>query len=256
MEFIDSHSHLFASEFDMDRLQTVERAVNEGVSKMILPNIDKDTIEPMLELCNAFPQHCYPTIGLHPTSVKDDYPDQLKVIDKYLGSHLFKAIGEVGIDLYWDKTYFRQQCEAFSYQIALARKHALPLVIHSRDSFAEILEVLREHHQGASYSGVFHSFSGNEEQAGEAIALGFKIGINGIVTFKNASLAAVVKEIPLENILLETDSPYLAPVPKRGKRNESAYIPLIAVKIAEIKGIAIDEVAEVTTQTTKTLFKL
>lgn len=256
MEFVDSHAHLFAVEFDEDRSLTVERAIHEGVNKMILPNIDKETIGPMLEMCNAFPDNCFPTIGLHPTSVKEDYQDHLKVIDYYLINHHFKAIGEVGIDLYWDKTFFQQQCEAFVYQIELARKFALPLIIHSRDSFAEILEILQTQHRGLSYNGVFHSFSGTIDQAHEVVSLGFKIGLNGIVTFKNSSLGEVVKGIALEHILLETDAPYLAPVPKRGKRNESAYIPFIAAKIAETKGIPIGRVAEVTTHTAKTLFNL
>ena len=256
MEFIDSHAHLFATEFDEDRSLVVERAIHEGICKMLLPNIDKDTIEPMLELCKAYPDYCFPMIGLHPTSVKEDYKDHLAIIEKYLESHRFVAIGEVGIDLYWDKTHLPQQQEAFVYQIELARKYSLPLVIHSRESFVEIVEILHKLRNGSSYSGVFHSFSGNAAQANEAIELGFKIGINGVVTFKNSTLGEVISNIPLQHLLLETDAPYLTPVPKRGKRNESAYIPYIAAKIAEIKGIAIEEVGKVTTLAAKTLFKL
>ena len=256
MEFIDTHAHLFLPEFDEDRSLVVERAIDKRISRILLPNIDKHSIEPMLALCNAYPDYCYPMIGLHPTSVKDDFSDHLFEIEKYLTSHIFVAIGEVGIDLYWDKTYLPQQQEAFIYQIELARKHSLPLIIHSRDSFVEILEILHKHREGKPYSGIFHSFSGTKEQAKEIIDLGFKIGINGVVTFKNTTLGEVIKEISLEDIVLETDAPYLTPVPHRGKRNESAYIPYIAGKIAEMKGITIEEVAKVTTLVAKKLFKL
>lgn len=256
MEFVDTHAHLFLPEFDEDRSSVVERAMLRGVRTMLLPNIDKHSIEPMLELCASYPAHCFPMIGLHPTSVNDDYHHHLVEIEKYLAAHKFIAIGEVGIDLYWDKTYLAQQREVFAYHIELARKHSLPLVIHSRDSFAEIAEILHAHHQGEPYAGVFHSFSGTTEQAEEAIELGFKLGINGVVTFKNSTLGDVLREISLEDILLETDAPYLTPVPYRGKRNESAYIPYIAGKIAEIKHVPVEDVAAVTTRNANTLFKL
>jgi TatD DNase family protein len=223
---------------------------------MLLPNIDLTTVKAMLNLCEAFPSHCLPMIGLHPTSVKDDYHEQLSEIETYLENNLFIAIGEVGIDLYWDKTFLDQQLEAFAFQIDLARKYSLPLVIHCRESFAEIIEMIRNKYNGVSYSGVFHSFPGTTEQAKEVIALGFKIGINGVVTFKNSKVKEVVHEIALEHILLETDAPYLTPVPKRGERNESAYLIYIAQQIAEIKKIPITEVARTTTQTSKILFNL
>jgi TatD DNase family protein len=256
MEFIDTHAHLFLPEFDEDRSLVVERAINAGIRTILLPNIDKDTIRAMLELCETYPTNCYPMIGLHPTSVKEDFAVHLAEVEKYLGLNEFVAIGEVGIDLYWDKTYLAQQREAFVYQIDLARKHSLPLVIHSRDSFAEIVEILHQQYNGKPYSGVFHSFSGNLDQAREVVELGFKIGINGVVTFKNSTLGAVVKDISLDDILLETDAPYLTPVPHRGKRNESAYIPYIAGKISEIKGVSVEEVGKMTSQTAKILFKL
>lgn len=256
MEFIDTHAHLFLSEFDEDRSLVVERAVDCGIQKMLLPNIDKHTIKPMLDLCAMYPANCFPMIGLHPTSVKEDYAEHLAVIEKSLNAQAFVAIGEVGIDLYWDKTYLAQQREALIHQIELARKYKLPLVIHSRDSFHEIVEILHQQRDGNRYSGVFHSFSGNAGQASEVIAMGFAIGINGVVTFKNSNLGEVIRDVALENLLLETDAPYLTPVPHRGKRNESSYIPHIAQKIAEIKGVSIEAVAEATTETAKTLFKL
>lgn len=256
MDFIDTHTHLYLPDFDADRTLVVERAIHSGINKMLLPNIDSYSIASMLDLCSKFPLHCFPMIGLHPTSVKDDYQTHLEDVSKYLSSHQFIAIGEVGIDLYWDKTYFAQQCDAFRYQVELARKHSLPLVIHSRDSFDEILEILETLYQGTQFSGVFHSFSGDADQAKRVIDMGFKIGINGVVTFKNSTLGDAVREIALEHLLLETDAPYLTPVPYRGKRNESSYIPFVAGKIAEIKGITIEEVAKVTTQTANALFKL
>jgi TatD DNase family protein len=256
MEFIDTHTHLFAEDFNEDRFQVIERAIEAGIKKMLLPNIDRDTIEPMLELCAAFPVNCFPMIGLHPTSVKEDYKEHLKDVEKYLQSHKFCAIGEVGIDLYWDKSYFAMQSEAFIYQIELSRKHRLPLVIHSRDSHNEIIEILHKQYDKQLYTGVFHSFTGTMDQAKEVIDMGFKIGINGVVTFKNTKLDDVIKNIDLRNIVLETDSPYLTPVPYRGKRNESSYLFNIVNKIADIKQISPDVVGEITTLTANSVFNL
>jgi hydrolase, TatD family len=256
MDFIDTHAHLFLPDFAEDLSNVIDRARNKGIRKILLPNIDKSTIARMLELCRAYPGYCFPMIGLHPTSVKEDFAEELDEVEKYLNLQEFIAIGEVGIDLYWDKTYLPQQLEAFTYQIRLSRKYSLPLVIHSRDSFNEIVQVLHKEHNGSPYSGIFHSFSGNLEQANEVINLGFKIGMNGVVTFKNSGLDKVIKDIPLEYIVLETDAPYLTPVPYRGKRNESEYIVYIAEKIADIKNISPEEVGRITTQTAKTLFKL
>jgi len=256
MEFIDTHAHLFLPEYDEDQPMVIKRAIEAGIDKMLLPNIDEASIVPMLELCKAFPANCFPMIGLHPTSVKDDYQEHLRTIEKYLQTHTFVAIGEIGMDLYWDKTYLAQQSEAFAFQVGLARKYSLPLVIHSRDAYAETIEVLNRESRNLPYSGVFHSFPGNAEQAKEVIALGFKIGINGVVTFKNSKIVDVVRKIPIEHILLETDAPYLTPVPKRGQRNEPYYILNIAEKIAEIKQTSLAKVAQITTQSAKTLFKL
>jgi TatD DNase family protein len=256
MEFIDTHTHLFAEDFNEDRTQVVERAIQTGVNKMLLPNIDRYTIEPMLALCEAFPNHCFPMIGLHPTSVKEDYKEHIADVEAYLLIHQFCAIGEVGIDLYWDKSFFTQQCEAFIHQIELSRKYELPLVIHSRDSHSEIIEILHQQQNKQLYKGIFHSFTGNPDQANEAIDLGFKIGINGVVTFKNSKLDEVVKNIDLKQIVLETDSPYLTPVPNRGKRNESANLRYIANKIAEIKQTSPEVVGQITTLTANSVFNL
>jgi hydrolase, TatD family len=256
MEFIDTHTHLFLSDFEEDCSAVITRAIAAGVSPMLLPNIDKETIAPMLAMCNNFPANCFPMMGLHPTSVKEDYKEQLEIIESELQKHKFVAVGEVGIDLYWDKTFFDQQCEAFAYQIELARKFSLPLVIHCRESFDEILDVLRANKNSSLYSGVFHSFSGNIEQACEVIQMGFKIGINGTITFKNSKLGDVIRELDMEHLLLETDSPFLTPVPKRGQRNESSYIQYVAQKIADVKEVSLEEVARVTTSNAKSLFNL
>jgi len=256
MELIDTHTHLYLPEFDNDRHAVVEKAIAEGVNLMLLPNIDSQSITGMLSLCKTFPGHCFPMIGLHPTSVREGYQEELKTIETFLQNKQFIAIGEIGIDLYWDKTFVREQVMAFSYQIDLARKFSLPIVIHCRESFDEIMEIIREKYDGQPYSGVFHSFPGDAAQAKQVIEFGFKIGINGVVTFKNSKQKGVVSEIPLEHILLETDSPYLTPAPYRGKRNESSYIIHIAQQIADIKNVPVAEVAGITTTNSKLLFKL
>lgn len=256
MEFIDTHTHLYLSDFNSDRTKVIENAIAAGVNTMLLPNIDSKTIDQMMLLCEQYPKNCFPMIGLHPTSVKEDYRIHINLVRSTLKTHKFIAIGEVGIDLHWVKSFFDQQCEAFIAQLLMAREYSLPIVIHSRDSFHEIIEILKTNRTSTPYKGVFHSFSGNLEQANEAISLGFKIGINGVVTFKNAAISEVIKEIPLANLLLETDSPFLTPVPYRGKRNESSYLIYIASRIAEIKQISIEEVAMSTTNSAKSLFNL
>jgi TatD DNase family protein len=256
MEFIDTHTHLYATEFDTDRQMVVERAISSGVSYMLLPNINSHTVEDMLRLCKVFPEHCLPMIGLHPTSVNEDYQKELAIVEACLPDKRFIAIGEVGIDLYWDKTFLKQQLDAFSFQIDIARKHSLPLVIHCRESFEEIIKIVREKFNGDAYSGVFHSFPGTAEQAKQVIDFGFKIGINGVVTFKKSGQRELVEATPLEHIILETDAPYLTPVPYRGKRNESSYLTYIAQQIADIKKVSVAEVAKTTTNTARILFKL
>jgi TatD DNase family protein len=256
MEFIDTHAHLFLSDFQTDRSTVVQNAISAGVTRMLLPNIDSSTVDQMMAFCNEYPEHCFPMIGLHPTSVKDDYKKHLEVIKSWLASQRFIAIGEIGMDLYWDKTFFAEQCEALIFQLKLAHDFSIPAVIHCRESFPEILDVLKKNRTSEDYKGVFHSFSGNYEQAMEILSMGFKIGISGVVTFKNSALGQVVKNIPLDDIMLETDSPYLTPVPFRGKRNESAYVVCVAQKIADIKQVSLEEVALSTTRNAKTLFNL
>jgi len=256
MEFIDTHTHLFLSDFQTDCSKVIENAFAAGVHTMLLPNIDGSTIEQMMLLCAQYPKNCFPMIGLHPTSVKEDYKKQIDTVRENLSAHKFIAIGEVGIDLYWDQNYFNQQCDAFTIQLEMAHEYSLPVVIHSRESFSQIIEILKKNAHFIPYKGVFHSFSGNLDQALEAISLGFKIGINGVVTFKKSTLGEVIKGIPLSDIVLETDSPYLTPVPFRGKRNESAYLIYIARRIAEMKEIHIEDVAQSTTRSAKTLFNL
>jgi len=255
MQLIDTHTHLFLPEFDSDRAQVIENAIQKGVYKMLLPNVDSSSIEPLIQLAKKYPDHCYQMIGLHPTSVKEDFKTELNIIEDWLIKEKFIAIGEIGIDLYWDKTFFIQQQEAFKYQIHLAKKHDLPIVIHARESFSEIFDLLK-HEIDGKLKGVFHAFTGDLNQANQIIEWGFKIGIGGIVTFKNSGLDNIVKNIDINHIVLESDSPYLAPVPFRGKRNESAYIIDVAEKIAQIKNSSLNEVAKITTENAKQLFKL
>lgn len=254
MIFTDTHTHLYLEQFDKDRKQVIADAIGEGVKYMLLPNIDSSSINGMMEVCSAFPENCFPMIGLHPTSVESNYKEELEIIENKLSDKNFIAIGEIGIDLYWDKTYKREQEYVLRYQIELAKKHKLPVVIHTRNSFSEIFEIM-EDVISPELNGVFHCFAGSVEDAERVIDLGFKLGIGGVLTFKNSGLDKVVQEIDLEHILLETDSPYLAPVPFRGKRNTSAYIPYIANKIAEIKNVPIKEVSEITTNNAISLFK-
>lgn len=255
MQFIDTHTHLFLPEFDSDRDQVILNAHQNGVEKLLLPNVDRSTIENLVKLADRYPDFCHPMMGLHPTSVNENYKEELKNIEYWIEKRKFIAIGEIGIDLYWDTSFKTHQEEAFRYQIDLAKKLDLPIVIHARESFDEIFYIINDVIDD-KLKGVFHAFTGNEVQAQQITDWGFKIGIGGIVTFKNSGLDKVVHNIDINHIVLETDSPYLAPVPKRGKRNESAYLPYIAQKIAEIKNISINEVAEITTFNAKQLFRL
>ncbi len=255
MQFIDTHTHLFLPEFDADRNQVIENAIHNNVDKLLLPNVDNQSITALLELCKQYPENCFPMVGLHPTSVNENYKSELQNLENIIAKEKFIAIGEIGIDLYWDKSFIIQQREAFIYQINLAKQHKLPIVIHARDSFKEIFSIM--HNQlDDNLSGVFHAFTGTLDQAKQIIEWGFKIGIGGIVTFKNSGLDKIVEQIDLNHIVLETDSPYLAPVPYRGKRNESAYLVKVAEKIAQLKNCSIFEVAETTTRNAKLLFNL
>jgi TatD DNase family protein len=253
MQFIDTHTHLYLEEFDPDRGESIIKAISSGVDIFLLPNIDSLSIDPLLDIVGQYPENCLPMIGLHPTSVKENYREEIQIVEDQLGKHRFYAIGEIGIDLYWDKTFLEQQREVFRHQLKIAKAANLPVAIHMRNSFEQVYSIVREE-AGPNLRGVFHCFPGNTNQAKQVIDLGFYLGIGGVVTFKNSGLQQVVKEIPLEHILLETDAPFLAPDPYRGKRNESSYIPLIADKISTLKEIPLSEVAGITTANAKHLF--
>ena len=253
--FVDTHTHLFCEEFDTDRAAAVERAVAAGVTRLCLPAINRASVPALLAMCDEFPGICYPMIGLHPTDVAHDYKEELFEIERMLvADDRFVAVGEVGLDFYWSEEFRSEQIDAFEAQIGWARRAGLPLVIHSRNAFKELSDVM-ENHRSDALSGVFHCFSGNEEEAAELLSHeGFFLGIGGVLTYKKSPLPQVLSNVPLERIVLETDSPYLPPVPYRGKRNESAYIPYIAEKLAQIYGCTVEYVAEVTTQNALRLF--
>ncbi len=253
---IDTHTHLYSEEFDQDRKETIERALNKGVYKFFLPAIDSETHEKMLALESEFPNQIYSMMGLHPCYVKPEtWENELIIIENYLNQRHFPAIGEIGVDLHWDKTTLDIQIKAFEKQIDWAIERDLPIVIHTRESFNETFEVLeRKKHQ--KLRGIFHCFSGNLEQAKHAIDLNFILGIGGVVTFKNGKIDQFLNEIPLEKIVLETDSPYLAPVPHRGKRNESGYLDLVAGKLVDIYGKDFAEIDSITTENALKLFKI
>ena len=253
MQLIDTHTHLYLPEFDSDRDEMVKRAVNSGVVKLLTPNIDVRSVGPMLDAAERYNGICYPMIGLHPTSVTDDYESQLDELEKISTEHEFIAVGEIGIDLYWSKIHLSEQIIALRRQVSMAVRSGLPVVIHSRDSIAEVFSVLDEF-RGEELKGVFHAFSGTMNDAVKVASSGFKIGIGGPVTFKNSRLDNIVKEVGLQHIILETDAPYLAPVPFRGKRNESSYICIINRKLAEVSGISEEEVASITYENSCRLF--
>ena len=255
MILIDTHTHLFLEEFNSDVSETIARAIASDVKYFIIPNIDSTSVEPMMSLCNNNKGVCFPAIGLHPGSVKNDYQNELDVVKDYLEKEKFVAIGEIGIDLYWDKTFINEQIEAFKIQLLLAKEYDLPVIIHSRNSLNEIIKIMND----KTFDGikaVFHCFPGSLEQAIFLTKKGYKLGIGGVATYKNSGLVKVINKIPLEHIILETDSPYLPPVPHRGKRNESAYIKIIAEFIASIKSCTIEEVAHITTANACSLFNL
>lgn len=250
---IDTHSHMYLSQFDDDRDLAIQRAINEGVKAILLPNIEMASVEPLMKLCTDYPNYCFPMAGLHPTNVKDDYKIQLEDIVTQVQKHNIVAIGETGIDLYWDKTTLTEQIIAFEFQINLALEHNLPIVIHARDSIEEIFDVLKNF-KTQPLTGVFHCFSGTKEQAQQAIEYGMYLGIGGVATFKNGGLTEIIKDTPTEKIVVETDSPFLAPAPHRGKRNETSYLKLIVEKIATIKQLSFQEVANITTENALYLF--
>jgi len=251
--WIDTHAHLYAKQFDKDRDEMLQRAMDSGVKRFYLPNIDRASIDGMLELEAAYPEHCFAMMGLHPCSVKEDYEDELAVVKSWLDKRPFCAVGEIGLDLYWDKTFFEQQKTAFRQQIHWAIELDRPIVIHARDSLEEILEIVTEERH-EKLRGIFHCFGGTVDQANRIQELGFLMGIGGVVTYKKAKLDELLPHIPLEKLVLETDAPYLAPVPYRGKRNESGYIPDIGARVAQYKDISIEEVCRATTQNALQLF--
>ena len=255
MKIIDTHTHLYLKQFKDDIDKVIQRSIDKGINKFIFPAIDSTHFDDMHDLKNKYPGSVYLMSGLHPTNVKENYKEELEFVVNSLKSHSYVAIGEIGIDLYWDKTYLKQQQDAFEFQIRLAIKHDLPIVIHCREAFDEIFEIL-DKENCSKLRGVFHCFTGTLEQANRAIRLGFKLGIGGVVTFKNGGIDKFLSQIDLKHIVLETDSPYLAPVPFRGKRNESSYIIYVIDKLSEIYGLPIKEIASVTTKNAEKVFAL
>ena len=253
--YIDTHAHLYVDAFDVDREAMVKRAVDAGVERFLLPNIDLDSLEGLAALVEKYPTQMYPMMGLHPCSVGADYEQVLERILTELKDGTYCAIGEIGLDFYWDKTWVDQQENAFCKQVEWAIERNLPIAIHSREAMDRLLELL-EPYRGSGLRGVFHCFTGTLEQGLAAIDLGFMLGIGGVLTFKNSNLAQTLPEIGLEHLILETDSPYLAPVPHRGKRNESSYIPVIAHRLAEILQVSLQEVEEETTGNACRLFQI
>jgi len=251
----DTHTHLYASQFDKDQAAMIQRARDAGVSRFFIPAIDSSYTESMMKLEKAFPTEMYLMMGLHPTSVKENYIEELAHVKEWIDKKKFFALGEIGIDLYWDKKFLTQQQEAFRTQIKWAKEKNLPIVIHCRDAFDEIFEIL-ELEKGESLRGIFHCFTGTKEQALKAISYNMKLGIGGVATFKNGMIDKFLNEINIAHIVLETDAPYLAPTPYRGKRNESAYITNVVDKLVDIYGLSFKEVAEITTQNSKDIFRI
>jgi TatD DNase family protein len=251
--FVDSHSHIYSVDFSLDRDEVITRALEAGVERIVLPNIDSSSIKPLMDLTDTIPGLFFPLVGLHPTSVKEDFRKELQILEYWLGKRKFYGIGEIGIDLFWDKSFLEEQIEAFTTQIGWAKNRSLPIVIHVRESFNEVIEQLKKVH-APGLQGVFHSFTGNLEQAEQIIELGFKIGINGIITFKNSDLGETIQKIDPSHLLIETDSPWLAPVPHRGKRNECSYVVTVAAKIAQLHDTSIENIAAITSKNAKELF--
>lgn len=255
MIFADSHCHIFSEQFKDDREAAILRAFEAGVTTILMPNIDHSSIDAMMETEAQHPDLCFSMMGLHPCSVTKNFQKELYLVEEWLAKRPFAAIGETGIDLYWDKSFFEQQKEALRIQVEWAKQYQLPIVLHTRESFKETLELIQQAQDG-TLSGVFHCFSGTTEEAKQVEELGgFYLGIGGVATFKNGGLDKVIPELNPDLLLLETDAPYLAPVPHRGKRNEPAFLPLVAQKVAELLKISVEEVAEKTTQNARRLFK-
>lgn len=254
MPFIDTHAHIYDSQFKDDIAEVMEHCLEADVRQVFMPNIDHTSIDNMLELESRYPQQCDAMMGLHPCSVNRHFEQELYVVEEWLNRRPFIAVGEIGLDYHWDTSFKEQQKEAFSIQIDFAKQFQIPIVIHTRDSFEDAIAIVEEKKDN-NLKGVFHCFTGTVEDAKRIASIGFHVGLGGVSTFKNAKLNEVIPEIDLNTIVLETDSPYLAPVPRRGRRNEPAYIPLIAQKVAEYKKLSQEETGEITTQNALTLFK-
>jgi TatD DNase family protein len=253
MTITDTHTHLYSKEFDIDRNEMMQRAINAGVTRFFIPAIDSNYIQSMYALESDYPENVFLMMGLHPAYVKENYLDELQIVEQELANRKFVAIGEIGIDLYWDKTHLKEQQIAFRRQIQLAKKYKLPIVIHCREAFDEIFEIL-EKEKSEDLFGIFHCFSGTYEQALQAISYNMKLGIGGVVTFKNGKIDQFINKIDLKHLVLETDSPYLAPIPYRGKRNESSYIVNVIDKLASLYGLSTKEIALKTTENSKAIF--
>lgn len=253
MTLIDTHAHLYLEDFATDRTLVLERALFQGVQKIFLPNIDSHSVENLLQLEKEFPAHCFAMMGLHPCSVNEQVEQELKIVNDWLAKRKFAGLGEIGLDFYWDRTYTDQQLHAFRTQIQWALQYQLPISIHSRNATKACIEMVQSMQNGR-LKGIFHCFSGTLEEAKKIIDLNFYLGIGGVITFKNAGLDRVIEQVDLRHLVLETDAPYLAPVPYRGKRNESSYLRLIAEKIATIKQVSVEEVAAVSTENAAKVF--
>ena len=253
MILTDTHTHLYSEEFEQDRGEMIQRAINAGVSRFFIPAIDSTCTQAMYDLEQDFPENVFLMMGLHPTYVKDNYEAELAHVASELAKRKFYAIGEIGIDLYWDKTHLKEQQVAFRQQIQWAKQYKLPIVIHCREAFDEIFGILEEE-KSPELFGIFHCFSGTYEQALQAISYNMLLGIGGVVTFKNGKIDQFLDRIDLRHIVLETDSPYLAPIPFRGKRNESSYVVNVAAKLAIIYNLSVSEIAQITTENSKRVF--
>jgi TatD DNase family protein len=253
MKLIDTHCHIYGKDFDRDLPAVIERAENEGVEKFYLPGIDSTVIDRMLQTEQQYPGKCLAMMGLHPCSVKDDYRKELAIVEEWLGRRRFAAVGEIGLDFYWDKTFTDQQYDAFRQQLQWAKQYGLPAVLHCRDSLDESIGVVKSLQDGR-LSGIFHCFGGTLEQARQITGLGFYLGIGGIITYKNGGLGPVIEQLSLDHMVLETDAPYLSPVPFRGKRNESSYLKYVVQKLAELKQMPVEEVAGITTRNAQKIF--
>ncbi len=253
--FIDTHTHLYDDRLNAGEQDAmIQRALDAGVHKLYMPNCDHSTIEGMMRIARAWPAECLPMMGLHPCYVKEDFEQELAIVSDWLTKEKFSAIGEIGLDYYWDKTFVPQQKQAFEWQIDRALEYDLPIVIHSRESTQDCIDIVRSKQNG-KLSGIFHCFSGTLSEAEQIITLGgFYLGIGGVVTYKNSTLQPVVQEVPLEYIVLETDAPYLTPIPHRGRKNESSFLPLIGMKIAELKQMCVEKVATITTMNAHKIF--